>query len=45
MIDVFLSASVPLPNRHPRFFETADVLGIREAVKALADVVLPIAGC
>jgi len=42
MIDVFLSASVPLPDRDRRFFDTADVLSIREAVKALIEVVLPI---
>lgn len=38
---VFLSASVPLPDRDRRFFESADVLAIREAIKALAEVVLP----
>jgi hypothetical protein len=42
MIDVFLSASVPLPERDRRFFETADVLAIREAIKALVEVVLPV---
>lgn len=42
MINVFLSASVPLPSRDRRFFDTADVLAIREAVKALVEVVLPI---
>lgn len=42
MIDVFLSASVPLPNRDRRFFDTADVLMIREAIKALVEVVLPV---
>jgi hypothetical protein len=42
MIDVFLSASVPLPKRDRRFFDTADVLLIREAVKALVEVVLPV---
>jgi hypothetical protein len=42
MIDVFLSASVPLPTRDRLFFDTADVLLIREAVKALVEVVLPI---
>lgn len=42
MIDVFLSASIPLPNRHRRFYDTADVLAIREAVKALVEIVLPI---
>jgi len=41
MIDVFLSASVPLPERDRAFFDTADVLAIREAVKALVEVVLP----
>lgn len=42
MIDIFLSASVPLPQRDRYYFETADVLSIREAVKALVEVVLPI---
>lgn len=32
----FLSASVPLPTRSPEFYATADVVAIREAVKALA---------
>ena len=41
MIDVFLSASVPLPSRDKQFFNSADVLAIREALKALAEVVLP----
>ncbi|AYA06729.1 hypothetical protein D3Z09_09285 [Rahnella aquatilis] len=43
MIEIFLSASVPLPNRDRVFFDTADVLAIREAIKALVEVVLPIA--
>ena len=42
MNDVFLSASVPLPTRDRRFFDTADVLAIREAIKALVEVVLPV---
>ncbi|GFQ18416.1 SLOG domain-containing protein [Enterobacter hormaechei] len=42
MLEVFLSASVPLPNRNRAFFETADVLAIREAIKSLVEVVLPI---
>jgi len=42
MIDVFLAASVPLPERDRRFFESADVLLIREAVKSVVEVVLPI---
>ena len=42
MIDVLLSASVPLPDRDRHYFETADILSIREAIKALVEVVLPI---
>lgn len=41
MTTVFLSASVPLPTRDPRYFETADVVAIRDAVKALVGVVVP----
>lgn len=37
---IFLSASVPLPNRDRRFFASADVISIREAVKALALVMI-----
>lgn len=42
MIDIFLSASIPLPNRNRHYFETADVLAIREAIKALVEIVLPV---
>ncbi len=42
MIDVFLSASVPLPERDRRFFDSADVLLIREAIKAVVEVILPL---
>ncbi len=42
MIEILVSASVPLPNRHRHYFETADVLLIRESIKALVEVVLPI---
>jgi hypothetical protein len=38
---VFMSASVPDPRRHPRYHTTADIAAIREAVVALATVVLP----
>jgi hypothetical protein len=38
---VFLSASAPDPRRHPRYHTTADVAAIREAIVALATVVLP----
>jgi hypothetical protein len=41
MTDIFLSASVPLPDWDHRFFETADVLSIREAIKALVETALP----
>lgn len=41
MINVFLSASVPLPNRDPRFMATADVIAIRDSVKALVTEVVP----
>lgn len=41
MINVFLSASVPLPSRDRKFYETADVFLIREAIRALVEVVLP----
>ena len=41
MIEIFLSASVPLPDRDRKFFETADVFLIREAIRALVEVVLP----
>ena len=41
MINIFLSASVPLPNRDPRFMATADVIAIRKSVKALVSEVIP----
>jgi len=41
MIDVFLSASIPLPKRDAAFFASADILNIREALKALVEVLLP----
>ena len=40
-LNIFLSASIPLPDRHPRYFGTADVIAIRDSVIALASVVLP----
>lgn len=39
---IFLSASVPLPSRNPVYFETADVIAIRDAIRALVMVVLEI---
>jgi hypothetical protein len=41
MKTIFLSASVPLPDRNPRFRETVDVVAIRDAVRALAIACAP----
>lgn len=38
---VFLSASVPDPRRHERYFSTGNTIAIRDAVIALVTVVLP----
>lgn len=38
---VFLSASIPYPDRDRKFYDTADVVSIRDAVRALATVVVP----
>jgi hypothetical protein len=38
--NIFLSASVPLPDRKPKYFETADIIAIRDAVVSLASVAL-----
>lgn len=40
MSAVFVSASIPDPRRDPRYHSTADVVAIREAVRALAAVVI-----
>lgn len=37
---IFLSASVPLPSRNPLYFDTADVIAIRDAVRALVMVAM-----
>ncbi len=39
--NVFLSASIPLPERDPKYIETADIIAIRDAVIALVTTVLP----
>jgi hypothetical protein len=36
---VFLSASVPLPSRNPAYFITANIIAIRDAVRALTLVI------
>ena len=41
MKNIFLSASIPLPDRHPKYYNTADIIAIRDSVIALATVVLP----
>lgn len=38
---VFLSASIPNPDRDKKFYDTADIVSIRDAVRALATVVIP----
>ena len=39
--NIFLSASIPLPERDKKYFETADIVAIRDAIIALTAVVLP----
>ena len=39
--NIFLSASIPLKERDSKYFDTADIIAIRDAVIALATVVLP----
>ncbi|MBL7854719.1 MAG: hypothetical protein JNL17_09975 [Cyclobacteriaceae bacterium] len=38
---IFLSASIPFKERHQKYFGTADIIAIRDAVVALATVALP----
>ena len=39
--NIFLSASIPDPERDRKYIETADVIAIRDSIIALASVVLP----
>lgn len=39
--NIFLSASIPLADRHPQYLETADIIAIRDSVIALTTTVLP----
>lgn len=39
--NIFLSASIPLPEWDVKYFETADITAIRDAIIALTTVVLP----
>lgn len=40
MKNIFLSASIPLPERHQKYYETADIIAIRDAVIALSSIAL-----
>lgn len=39
--NIFLSASIPLTERDPKYFDSADIIAIRDSVIALATAVLP----
>ena len=39
--NIFLSASIPLPERDPKYIDSADIIAIRDAVIALVTTVLP----
>jgi hypothetical protein len=39
--NIFLSASIPLPERDPKYFGSADIVAIRDAIIVLTTVVLP----
>ena len=41
MKTIFVSASVPDPRRHEKYFGTADLVAIRDAITALVQVVTP----
>jgi hypothetical protein len=38
---IFLSASIPYPERDKKYYDTADIVSIRDAVRALATIVIP----
>lgn len=40
MKNIFLSASIPLPERHPKYYDSADIIAIRDSVIALASLVI-----
>lgn len=39
--NIFLSASTPLPERDSNYFNTSDIIAIRDSVIALATIVIP----
>jgi SLOG cluster3 family len=38
---IFLSASIPLPDNDARYLDTADIIAIRDSIRALVSVVVP----
>lgn len=40
-LNLFLSASIPLADRDKKYYNTIDIIAIRDAVRALAATVLP----
>jgi hypothetical protein len=38
---IFLSASIPDQRRDPKYFQSADIIAIRDAIRAFATVILP----
>ena len=38
---IFLSASIPYQERDKKFYDTADIIAIRDSVRALAITVIP----
>ena len=41
LISIFLSASIPYEERDKKYYDTADIIAIRDSVRALATVVIP----
>jgi hypothetical protein len=39
--NIFLSASIPFKERHEKYYNTADIIAIRDSVIALASLVIP----
>lgn len=39
--NIFLSASIPLPEKDPKYIDSADIIAIRDAIIALTTVALP----
>lgn len=38
---IFLSASIPLEERNPKYFESSDVIAIRDCISSLSKVIIP----